>query len=125
MAPAGVVGLAGVVGEAGTGLVVVGGDGLGLDLVVGKVGSVGPVPRVATGLPSMMELQPETNTGLASRAASTSEPHARPRRAFCDNRTRRSRKSLISRKQITQEVTKVTAVWRLSIQSRWLGFTAA
>jgi hypothetical protein len=93
MAPAGVVGLAGVVGGAGIGLVVVdGGDGAGLDLGVGKEGSVGPVPGVATGLPSMMELQPEINTGLARRAASSSEPPARPHRAFCDNRTRRSPK---------------------------------
>src|ERR1700741_1917494 len=93
MAPAGAVGLAGVDGGA----VVVDGDGgelLGRG--VGKVGSVGPVPGVATGFPSMMELQPETNPRPASSTESSSEPPARLRRAFCDNCTRRSRKSQIS-----------------------------
>ena len=59
MAPAGAVGLAG----AGVGLLpVVGGDNVGLCLGVGKLGSVGPAPGAATGLPSMVEPQPETNT---------------------------------------------------------------
>ena len=92
MAPAGAVGLPGgmgVVGGAGIGLVVVDG-GVGLNLGVGKEGSVGPVPGVATGLPSMRELQPDVSMGPANRAASSSEPPARPRLASCDNRTRRS-----------------------------------
>jgi hypothetical protein len=94
MAPAGAVGLPGVDGGPGAGLVLgVDGDGmLVLGRGVGKVGSVGPVPGVATGLPSMIELQPETNAGLASRGTSSSEPPARLRHAFRDNRTRRSRK---------------------------------
>ena len=93
MTPAGAFGLAGVVGGAGVGLVaVVGGDGVGLNPGVGKEGSVGPVPGVAIGLPSMTELQPETNSRLASRATSSSEPPARLRCALRDNRTRYSPK---------------------------------
>src|SRR5271168_4690680 len=89
MAPAGAVGLAG----AGVGLLpVVGGDNVGLCLGVGKLGSVGPAPGAATGLPSMVEPQPETNTEPASKPASTSEPPARLRRAFSNNRTRCSPK---------------------------------
>jgi hypothetical protein len=45
MAPAGRVGLAGVVGGAAMGF---DGDGAVLDLGVGNEGSVGPVPGVAT-----------------------------------------------------------------------------
>jgi len=95
MDPAGAVGLAGVVGGAGVGLVGVGGGGdgvgLGLDRGVGNEGSVGSVvavPGVATGLPSMMVLHPETNAGPASRAVSTNDPPAKPLRAVCDKRTR-------------------------------------
>ena len=94
MAPAGAVGLAGVDGPTGPGLVLVV-DGAGTVVPgrgVGKVGSVGPVPGVATGLPSMRELQPEINVGPARTAESSSEPPASLRRAFCDNCTRRSPK---------------------------------
>src|ERR1700741_783656 len=96
MAPAGAVGLAGGVGGAGTGLVLVvdGGGIVVLGCGVGKVGSVGPVPGVATGLPSIKELQAENRAGAASRAESNSEPPARPRLAFCDSCTRCSPKSL-------------------------------
>lgn len=91
MAPAGAVGLAGVVDGAG---LVVGGDivvvGTGVSLGVGKEGSVGPVPGVATGLPSVMLLQPAASAALTSRAASGGVQPAKPRRAFCDNRTRYS-----------------------------------
>jgi hypothetical protein len=83
MAPAGAVGLAGAVG----------GDipvvGMGVCLGVGKDGSVGPVPGVATGLPSMMLLQPATSATPTSMAASGGDQPAKPR-AFCDNRTRYS-----------------------------------
>jgi hypothetical protein len=90
MEPAGAVGLAGVVGGAGVGLVVVGGGGagVGLDLGVGTEGSVGPVPGPAIGFPSMTVLHPETNTGPASRAVSTNDPPAKRLRAVCDKRTR-------------------------------------
>jgi hypothetical protein len=67
-------------------LVVVGG---GVNRGVGKDGSVGPAPGMATGLPSMMLLQPESRTAPAS---NSDEPPARPRRVFCDNRTRYSPK---------------------------------
>src|ERR1700739_3276455 len=109
MAPAGAVGLPGVDG-AGPGLVLVveGGDGtVLLGRGVGNVGSVGPLPGVATGFPSMMELQPEANVGPASRAASSSEPPARLRRAFRDNRTRNSRECEICRSQTTHERRKL------------------
>lgn len=92
MAPAGVVGLAGAVGGAPVGF----DGGAAVGRGVGNAGSVGPVPGVATGLPSMMELHPEVSTGLASTAASSSEPPARPRRAVWDNRTRCSRRSEMS-----------------------------
>lgn len=99
MAPAGAVGLAGVVGlVGGAGLVVgAGADVLGLGVgKVGSVGSVGPAPGAAIGLPSMLELQPETGIALTSRGENSSDPPARPHRAFCDNRTRYSRKSEMS-----------------------------
>jgi hypothetical protein len=115
MAPAGAVGLAGVVGEAGPGLVLVVDGGGGIVLLgcgVGNVVSVGPVPGVATGLPSMMELQPETNMGPASTAESSSEPPAKPHRAFCDNRTRYSPKCEICSSQTTQEWPQVAALTR-------------
>jgi hypothetical protein len=108
MAPAGAVGLAGVEG----GPDVVGAGVAVLGLGVGKVGSVGPAPGEATGRPSMLELQPETGMALTSRGESSSDPPARPHRAFCDNRTRNSRKFRY-RDQITHEVSKVTAVTRL------------
>ena len=93
MAPAGAVGLAGDVGGADVGLVaVVGADGVGPDLGVGKEGSVGPAPGVAIGLPSMTKLQPETKSRVASEATSSSEPPARLRCAFRDKRTRYSPK---------------------------------
>jgi hypothetical protein len=112
MAPAGAVG---VDDGAGPGLVLVveGGDGMVLlGRGVGKVGSVGPVPGVATGFPSMTELQPEANIGPASRAASSSEPPARLGRALGDNRTRNSRESEICRSQTTHERRKLPAVTR-------------
>lgn len=84
MAPAGAVGLTGVVGSVGA--VVPGGAVVGLG--VGKVGSVGPDPGEATGLPSMVVLQPATSAVAASRAAIP--------RAMSDSRTRYSRKSEIS-----------------------------
>src|SRR5437868_1266308 len=93
MAPAGGVWLPGV-GPVG----VVGEDGGGLDVAVGKEGSVGPVPGVAIGLPSMTELQPGTNSRLASRATSSSEPPARLRRAFRENPTRYSPRISVIRK---------------------------
>src|ERR1700739_2457882 len=101
MAPADAVGLPGVDGGGGPGLLVVeGGDGLGvlgvvggggLGLVVGggaaglgvlgcgvgNVGSVGPVPGVATGLPSMTGAQPEASTGPAHPGPRTRRPPAR------------------------------------------------
>lgn len=77
MAPAGAVGLTGVVGSVGA--VVPGGAVVGLG--VGKVGSVGPDPGEATGLPSMV-LQPATSAVAASRAAIP--------RAMSDSRTRYS-----------------------------------
>lgn len=96
MAPAGAVGLAGVVGWAevvlGAGGAVVAVVGLG----VGKVGSVGPAPGAATGRPSTLELQPETGMALTSTGESSSEPPARLHRALCDNRTRYSRRVQIS-----------------------------
>src|ERR1700758_5201694 len=106
IAPAGAVGLPGVDGGVGPGLVLVveGADGLVvLGCGVGNVGSVGPVPGVATGLPSMTEPQPEASMGPASTAASSSEPPARLRRPICDDRTRNSRECEICRSQITQE----------------------
>src|ERR1700758_2727275 len=105
MAPAGAVGLPGVDGGVGPGLLVVeGADGLGvLGCGLGNVGSVGPVPGVATGLPSMAGPQPQASMGPASTAASSSERPARLRRAICDNRTRNSRECEICRSQITQE----------------------
>ena len=94
MVPAGAVGL-GVVGGAGVGLVVVGaGEGGvvgGVNLGVGKEGSVGPAPGVAIGLPSMILLQPATRTASASRATNSGDPPGRLL-VFCDNRTRNSRK---------------------------------
>src|SRR6516165_9805310 len=114
MAPAGAVGLAGGEDGAGPGLGP-GVDGAGTVVPgrgVGKVGSVGPVPGVATGLPSMRELQPEVNVGPASRAASSSEPPATARRAFCDSRTRNSRKCEICRSQTTHRTAQVTAATR-------------
>lgn len=78
MAPAGAVGLTGVVGSVGA--VVPGGAVVGLG--VGKVGSVGPDPGEATGLPSMVVLQPATSAVAASRAAIPS--------AMSDSRTRYS-----------------------------------
>jgi hypothetical protein len=83
------VGLAGVVGGAGLGLAVVGGVEGGVNRGVGNDGSVGPAPGMATGLPSMMLLHPESETAPAS---NSDETPARPRRAFCDNRTRYSPK---------------------------------
>src|ERR1700739_585966 len=114
MAPAGAVGLPGVDGPTGpgAGLVV---DGRGMVLLgrgVGKVGSVGPAPGVATGLPSMRELQPEANMRPATRAASSSAPPATPRRAFCETRTRNSRKCEICRSQTTHGRAQVTAATR-------------
>ena len=67
MAPAGAVGLAGEVD--GPGLAVGAGsvvEGMGLSRGVGKEGSVGPVPGRATGLPSMIVLQPATSRAQAS-----------------------------------------------------------
>ena len=93
MAPAGAVGVAGVVGAAGVVL------GAGDDVAgwgVGKVGSTGPAPGEATGLPSMLELQPETGIALTSTGESSSDPLTRPHRAFCDNRTRYSREAELS-----------------------------
>jgi hypothetical protein len=90
MAPAGAVGLAGVVGLVGGAELVVGAGSDVLGLGVGKVGSVGPAPGAAIGLPSMLELQPETGIALTSRGENSSDPPARPHRAFCDNRTRYS-----------------------------------
>ena len=65
MAPAGVVGVAGVVGRPGAGLAVGAGDDV-VGLGVGKVGSTGPAPGAATGLPAMVEEQPSISTGLTS-----------------------------------------------------------
>src|SRR5208337_2206765 len=99
MAPAGAVGLAGVVGAAevaDVGVGVGGGVVAVLGRGVGTVGSVGPAPGDAIGLPSMLELQPETGMALTSTGESSSDPPARPHRAFCDNRTRNSRKCQIS-----------------------------
>ena len=96
LSPAGAVGLAGVVGAAE---VVVGAGGVVgavVGLGVGKVGSTGPAQGEATGLPSMLELQPETGIALTSTGESSSDPPARPHRALCDNRTRDSRESQIS-----------------------------
>lgn len=64
----------------GSHAVVHGGAVVGLG--VGKVGSVGPDPGEATGLPSMVVLQPATSAVAASRAAIP--------RAMSDSRTRYS-----------------------------------
>lgn len=82
MAPAGAVGVGGVAEP-------VGGEVLGLG--VGKVGSVGPDPGAAIGLPSMVVLHPATSAVVASRPASSAIPLDRPRCAIRDNRTRYSR----------------------------------
>lgn len=94
MAPAGVVGPTGADGGAdgGPGMAD-GGDNVGACLGVGKLGSDGPAPGPATGLPSMVEPQPETNKELARMAANISQPPVKPRRALRDDRTRCSRKS--------------------------------
>src|ERR1700761_5883705 len=91
MVPAGDVGPGGAAVGPGP---AVGGDRVGACLGVGKLGSVGPAPGAAIGLPSMVEPQPGTNTEPALKPTSASEPLARPRRAFIDNRTRCSPKSL-------------------------------
>ncbi|BBZ46146.1 hypothetical protein MPRM_34270 [Mycobacterium parmense] len=80
------VGLVGAIDEPGAGLLVGGGDDDGRG--VGNVGSVGPpAPGDATGLPSMLELQPDTGMALTSTGDSSNDPPAMPHRAFCDNRT--------------------------------------
>jgi hypothetical protein len=87
MAPAGAVGLPGAVGVTGAAL------GAGVEVVgrgVGKVGSTGPAPGAAIGLPSMTDEQPSISSGLASTGDSSRDPPARLHRALCDNRTRRS-----------------------------------
>src|SRR6185437_4422135 len=89
MAPAGVVGFTGAADGPGPGAGAAVADG-GVDRGVGKDGSVGPAPGDATGRPPIMELQPETSSVPASMATSSSEPPARVRRAFSENRTRRS-----------------------------------
>lgn len=121
MAPAGAVGLPGAVGGV-DGTLGAGGAGVAMEgLGVGNVGSVGPAPGEATGLPSMLELQPDTGMALTSTGESRSDPPARPHRAFRDNRTRNSQ-VFRYRHQITQRVTKVTAVTRCEcgrLQRRW------
>ena len=93
MAPTGgVVGVAGPVVPGGGAAVALGAGVVMLGRGVGNVGSTGPAPGAATGLPSMVEVQPSINAGLASTGTSSSEPPARLRRTFCDNCTRRSRK---------------------------------
>ena len=69
---------------------------------VGKVGSVGPAPGAAIGLPSMVLLHPATSTTVASM----------PHRANGNNRTRFSPESEISGSQITHERAQVIAVTR-------------
>ena len=93
MAPAGEVGLAGVAAFVDCPGLVLGAGVDVLGLGVGNVGSVGPAPGAATGLPSMLELQPETGVALTKTGESRNDPAVRPHRAFCDNRTRHSRKT--------------------------------
>ncbi len=124
MAPAGVVGFAGALDGPGLGAGAAVADG-GVDLGVGKDGSVGPAPGEATGRPPMMELQPDTDSVPPSAATSSSEPAARFRRAFSENRTRRSPDDSISGTQVTHREPKVAALTQLSIQSRWPRFIAA
>jgi len=73
------------VGEVG---LVVGAVEGALGLGVGKLGSVGPAPGPAIGLPSTTELHEAVSAMLASNA-----PLARRRRAPCDNAVTRTRHS--------------------------------
>jgi hypothetical protein len=107
-----VVGFAGAADGPGAGAAVA--DG-GVDLGVGKDGSVGPAPGEATGRPPMTELQPETSSEPAIRATSSSEPPARLRRAFFENRTRRSPDDSYSGTQVTHRDPKVAALAQVSI----------
>lgn len=77
--------MVGPVGAAGAGTLVAV-DGTGLD--VGTVGSISPAPGDGTGLPSMLELQPDTGVAVTSTGESTRQPPTMPNRAFWDNRTR-------------------------------------
>jgi hypothetical protein len=92
MAPAGAVGWAGGVGRPGAGLAVGAGDE-GVGLGVGYVGSTGPAPGAATGLPAMVDEQASISMGLTSTGATSRDPPARLHRALCENRTRHSRPS--------------------------------
>ena len=80
----------------------------------GAGGSV--VPGVATGLPSMVVLQPASSMPPASTAASSGGPPVRPRIVLCDNRTRYSRKFELCRRQITH-------LWRESMRRRAFGMS--
>lgn len=92
MAPAGAVGLAGVVGRPGAGLAVgPGGEAVGRG--VGNVGSTGPAPGAATGLPAMVVEHASISAGLTNTGAISRDPPARLHRALCENRTRHSRSS--------------------------------